>query len=154
LVERLREYRSYLAIRGHRISCISILIVPGLLLLVSELIHRGGSLGLVRWIMAEPYYSLESLLFLSAAYVLLLSLTRSPWVTTWILAVNLIFCVSVSYNKLLIREIPLMPWNTILLKELAAVIAEVPHLALVFLLSITPALALVMLTPPTTARVR
>jgi glucan phosphoethanolaminetransferase (alkaline phosphatase superfamily) len=128
LLNKIVDIRKYMIARQTKISLISVFAAPWLLLLLAEACQRGSLVNALIWFGQAPDYAFWSLFFIFLCYIILLMVSSNPCTSFLTMALPLAFCTITSFNKMTIRELPLLPWNMLLLDELVVNIAYSPTL--------------------------
>lgn len=132
---RIKKQRDILLQNERKISISSIIAVPAVLLLITEAIQRGSILDTLFWFLKSPGYALATFAFLAAVYLLLFTAANRVFYSMLVLSVPLIVCSIISCNKQTLRELPLLPWNMLLMKELTTTISNAKELVGIFAVS-------------------
>ncbi len=140
----VRRLKGRIKSRQKIIALISVTVLPFILVMLMEAIHRGGMAEFSRWVAAEPGWFIMTVLFFSAVYAFFLSLTNDLFISILVFVVPWVALAIVSANKMAIREMPMMPWNITMLRELAVAVSESENLAYVFYISALPVFVLLV----------
>jgi|GEM_PF-6321784 phosphoglycerol transferase MdoB-like AlkP superfamily enzyme len=132
---KVSEIREILISKGRMITLTSVIAVPFLLFLITELTRRGGLDAYLTWIVTHKINALSYFLFLLLLHLSLLMLFNRLFISMLVISVPTVVIAIVSYNKMMIRELPLLPWNMGLLKELVMSISLASELIWIFILS-------------------
>lgn len=100
------------------INIVSVFLIPALLMLITESVARGSVKKTLLWMAGNPLYGFLSYAIIFLLFIIVLAFTKRPFVSMCILAVPLTAVAAVSVAKQAIRDLPVLPWNIALLKEL------------------------------------
>lgn len=114
----IQRFKQTLQEKQKTISLIASFIIPLTLTFLTECFARGSIKGAYSWMLQNPLYFLATLSFMAMVYCFLLFITDRPFVSFFIMFFPLTIAAVVSYAKMSMRELPLLPWNFILLNEL------------------------------------
>lgn len=144
IFKAIMSAKSVIERKNRFLTAASALLLPACILIMTEAIHRGSLYGAFCWMCGEPLWAVSSYIFLMAAYILSLGVTNNLFAAFLIFSLPPFICVVVSRSKMAIREIPFMPWNMVMLRELFVAISESGILAAVFIAAAIPAILIIV----------
>lgn len=115
---RVKKVKQKMARRPRFVVILATILCPLLLTLVTEMIAWGSIKRGFVWMVESPEYFLVTLVFIALLYWLLMFVTKRPFVAFFMLFLPLSLLAGLSYVKMSLREIPILPWNRFLINEL------------------------------------
>lgn len=115
---------------------LSTLTLPLLLVLIIEATQRYGIIETFTWIIHYPGYFVLSLLFVYSLYIVVSLLTRHLIVPFLLIFMPIFIIGVINGIKIQYREVPVLPWNAIILKEIGSIFKLIGDIAILFIFGI------------------